>query len=123
MDAHTRWPRRKKKNIQWRIPEEGAIVWAHCIGVTAHCESTIRDSQLSAQDVAGMINRYFLDPDVLKSVCRDCLYPSFPISYELLDSVDIQNLFYLTRVPISRSTTFPLLKALGVASLGAGKRI
>src|ERR1019366_2267048 len=28
-----------------------------------------------------------------------------------------------TRVPISRSTTFPLLKALGVASLGAGKRI
>jgi hypothetical protein len=29
----------------------------------------------------------------------------------------------LTRVPISRSTTFPLLKALGVASLGAGKRI
>src|ERR1039458_7945720 len=29
----------------------------------------------------------------------------------------------VTRVPISRSTTFPLLKALGVASLGAGKRI
>jgi hypothetical protein len=29
----------------------------------------------------------------------------------------------ITRVPISRSTTFPLLKALGVASLGAGKRI
>src|ERR1039458_4137620 len=29
----------------------------------------------------------------------------------------------MTRVPISRSTTFPLLKALGVASLGAGKRI
>jgi hypothetical protein len=28
-----------------------------------------------------------------------------------------------TRVPISRSATFPLLKALGVASLGAGKRI
>jgi hypothetical protein len=31
--------------------------------------------------------------------------------------------FTITRVPISRSTTFPLLKALGVASLGAGKRI
>ena len=37
--------------------------------------------------------------------------------------LDQQAVHEITRVPISRSTTFPLLKALGVASLGAGKRI
>ena len=45
----------------------------------------------------------------------------------LCDQDDVMSLvaavILFTRVPISRSTTFPLLKALGVASLGAGKRI
>ena len=38
-------------------------------------------------------------------------------------SVAHEPLIGITRVPISRSATFPLLKALGVTSLGAGKRI
>lgn len=105
IDASLDRKRSKYTNISWRIPQEGAIVWVECVGVTQNGLKKLLNTELTFNHLIDFLSRYLLSEDALVKLNREHLYPGIPINYQVLSLQDFQKRLQFINFPTPKDVS------------------